>query len=252
MFLLTFNFSDILVLLFGLFVGLVWGTFIFFKRKKSLIMKRINKDFLNIDKEKQEEVNNIINNVYQYHVISRDNKREFLFGLISFDKKIDYNSLAKEKLNLENQNDMVSISHELYILINNVAAVYYPTSECPIYELSIDEILHLLREVISLCKGIIDDLGIPQIEKLTINQIREVLIFGNKVRTAYNMKGVKFTIKCFNLAIKLQSVITPIYWIKKGTKDFSISSLLQFLIKCLFEVVGKETANIYNESFKNF
>jgi hypothetical protein len=54
-------------------------------------MKRINKDFLNIDKEKQEEVNNIINNVYQYHVISRDNKREFLFGLISFDKKIDYN-----------------------------------------------------------------------------------------------------------------------------------------------------------------
>jgi phosphoglycolate phosphatase-like HAD superfamily hydrolase len=65
-------------------------------------------------------------------------------------------------------------------------------------------------------------------------------------------KGVKFTIKCFNLAIKLQSVITPIYWIKKGTKDFSISSLLQFLIKCLFEVVGKETANIYNESFKNF
>ena len=74
MFLVTITFSDILVLLFGILVGLVWGTFIFFKRKKTLIMRRINKDFLNIDKEKQEKVNDIINNVYQYHTISKDTK----------------------------------------------------------------------------------------------------------------------------------------------------------------------------------
>ena len=54
MYLVTFNFTDVLLLLFGIFVGLIWGAFIFVKRKRNLIMKRINKGFTNIDEEKVE------------------------------------------------------------------------------------------------------------------------------------------------------------------------------------------------------
>lgn len=251
MYLVTFNFTDVLLLLFGIFVGLIWGAFIFVKRKRNLIMKRINKGFTNIDEEKQKIINTKINKVYQYHVNARKTKVKLLFGLVTIKKKINYDKLAMDALGVEDSKELIPLSKEILILINSIAEIYYPNSENPIYELSIEQIFNLLREIVSLLRGVLSDLGIPHIEELRISQLKELIIIGGKVKDVYNIKGVKFSINCLNAAIKLQSFLTPIYWIKKGTKSLSISSLSQFLVKCLFEIIGKETANIYSENFSN-
>lgn len=251
MYLVAFNFTDILLLLFGVFVGLIWGTFIFVKRKRKLIMKRINKGFTNIDAEKQKIINEVINKVYQYHVSARKTKFKMLFGLVTIKKKVNYEKLALDSLGVENSKELIPLVKEILILINNIAEVYYPNSENPIYELSIDQIFSLLREIENLLRGVLSDLGIPHIEELRISQLKEIIIIGGKVKDVYNIKGVRFSINCLNAAIKIQSVLTPIYWIKKGTKSLSVSSLSQFLVKCLFEIIGKETANIYSENFSN-
>ena len=134
-------------------------------------------------------------------------------------------------------------------LIEEVARIYYPESKNPIYELTIEELFLLLREIITLLSNIVYDIGIPNLEKLKVSTIKDLVLIGGKVKKVYNLRSVRLTVGFINAAIKLQSVVTPIYWIKKGTNDLSITSLSQFLIKCIFEVVGKETANVYSKKF---
>ena len=84
-----------------------------------------------------------------------------------------------------------------------------------------------------------------------MSTVKDLILLGGKVRKVYNLRGVRLTIGFVNAAIKLQSVVTPIYWVKKGTNIVSVNSLSQFLVKCMFEVVGKVTANIYSKNFTN-
>ena len=98
---------------------------------------------------------------------------------------------------------------------------------------------------------IIFEIGIPNLEQLKMSTVKDLILLGGKVRKVYNLRGVRLTIGFVNAAIKLQSVVTPIYWVKKGTNIVSVNSLSQFLVKCMFEVVGKVTANIYSKNFTN-
>ena len=99
--------------------------------------------------------------------------------------------------------------------------------------------------------NIIFEIGIPNLEQLKMSTVKDLILLGGKVRKVYNLRGVRLTIGFVNAAIKLQSVVTPIYWVKKGTNIVSVNSLSQFLVKCMFEVVGKVTANIYSKNFTN-
>ena len=247
---MTFTLTDILLLVFGIFIGLIWGALIFIKRKKNIVLKHI-KNNQTTDLEQTKQVKEIINNVYSYHVTARRTNVKLLFGIINLKKKVNYTSLAMKKLELENQNELVNIQRELLLLVEKIAKVYYPNSENPLYELTIEELFLLIREIIRLFSNVIYDLGIPNLEKLKVSTVKDLIIFGGKFKKVYNLKGVRITIGLINALFKLQSVVTPIYWIKKGTNELSIGSLSQFMIKCMFEIVGKETAYVYSKNFIN-
>ena len=248
---MTFTLTDFLLLGFGIFIGLIWGALIFIKRKKNFVLKHINQGFTNIDNEEKKKVDKLINNVYSYHVSSRKTNVKLLFGIINIKRKVDYEKLAESKLGLVNKSEPLNLTSELLLLIEEVARIYYPDSENPIYELTIEELFLLVREVIELFSNVIYDIGIPNLDKLKVSTIKDLIIIGGKFKKVYNLKGVKITIGLINALFKLQSVVTPIYWIKKGTNDLSINSLSQFVIKCMFEIVAKETANIYSKNFIN-
>ena len=247
---MTFTLTDILLLVFGIFIGLIWGALIFIKRKKNIVLKHI-KNNQTTDLEQTKQVKEIINNVYSYHVTARRTNVKLLFGIINLKKKVNYTSLAMKKLELENQNELVNIQRELLLLVEKIAKVYCPNSENPLYELTIEELFLLIREIIRLFSNVIYDLGIPNLEKLKVSTVKDLIIFGGKFKKVYNLKGVRITIGLINALFKLQSVVTPIYWIKKGTNELSIGSLSQLMIKCMFEIVGKETAYVYSKNFIN-
>ena len=248
---MSFTITDFLLLGFGIFIGLIWGALIFIKRKKSFVLKHINQGITNINNEEEKQVDKIINNVYSYHVTARKTNVKLLFGIINLKKKIDYKQLAKTKLGMNDKHELVSLSNELLYLIEEVAKIYYPNSENPIYELTIEELFLLLKEIIDLLSNVVYDIGIPNLEKLKVSTIKDLVIIGGKFRRVYSLKGVRITVGLINAMFKLQSIVTPIYWIKKGTNELSINSLSQFIIKCMFEIVGKETAHIYSKNFIN-
>lgn len=248
---MTFTITDIFLLCFGIFIGLIWGALIFVKRKRKLILKQINIGYNNITKEEQIEINKKINNIYNYHNDARKTNVKLFFGIIDLKKQIDYNLLAEKRLGITNSDEMLTLSEEMLWLINDIASMYYPDSKHPLFELTIDELFLLIREILSLISNVIFDIGIPNLEKLKMSTIKELVLIGGKVKYIYNLKGVRLTVGFINAAFKLQSVVTPIYWIKKGTNVVSVNSLSQFLTKCMFEVVGKVTANIYSKNFTN-
>ena len=248
---MTFSITDFFLLGFGIFIGIIWGALIFVKRKRKVVLKHINIGYDNISNEEKCEINNLINNIYSYHNEARKTNVRLFFGIIDIKKQIDYDKLATSKLGKKDCNKMLSLTEEMLWLVNEVASIYYPESKHPLFELTIDELFLLIREILSLVSNIIFEIGIPNLEKLKMSTVKDLILLGGKVRKVYNLRGVRLTIGFINAAIKLQSVVTPIYWVKKGTNVVSVNSLSQFLVKCMFEVVGKVTANIYSKNFTN-
>ena len=248
---MTFTITDIFLLGFGIFIGIIWGALIFVKRKRKVVLKHINIGYDNISKEEKAEVNNLINNIYNYHNEARKTNARLFFGIIDIKKQIDYEKLAITRLGKNDSDKMLPLTEEMLWLINEVASIYYPESKHPLFELTIDELFLLVREILSLVSNIIFEIGIPNLEQLKMSTVKDLILLGGKVRKVYNLRGVRLTIGLVNAAIKLQSVVTPIYWVKKGTNIVSVNSLSQFLVKCMFEVVGKVTANIYSKNFTN-
>ena len=248
---MTFTITDIFLLGFGIFIGIIWGALIFVKRKRKVVLKHINIGYDNISKEEKAEINNLINNIYNYHNEARKTNVRLFFGIIDIKKQIDYDKLALSRLGKKDSDKMLPLTEEMLWLINEVASIYYPESKHPLFELTIDELFLLVREILSILSNIIFEIGIPNLEQLKMSTVKDLILLGGKVRKVYNLRGVRLTIGFVNAAIKLQSVVTPIYWVKKGTNIVSVNSLSQFLVKCMFEVVGKVTANIYSKNFTN-
>lgn len=248
---MTFTITDIFLLGFGIFIGIIWGALIFVKRKRKVVLKHINVGYENISNDEKAEVNNLINSIYNYHNEARKTNVRLFFGIIDIKKQIDYNKLALSRLGKKDSDKMLPLTEEMLWLINEVASIYYPESKHPLFELTIDELFLLVREILSLVSNIIFEIGIPNLEQLKMSTVKDLILLGGKVRKVYNLRGVRLTIGFVNAAIKLQSVVTPIYWVKKGTNIVSVNSLSQFLVKCMFEVVGKVTANIYSKNFTN-
>ncbi|MBR6517932.1 MAG: hypothetical protein IKT40_13950 [Bacilli bacterium] len=248
---MTFTITDIFLLGFGIFIGIIWGALIFVKRKRKVVLKHINVGYENISNDEKAEVNNLINSIYNYHNEARKTNVRLFFGIIDIKKQIDYNNLALSRLGKKDSDKMLPLTEEMLWLINEVASIYYPESKHPLFELTIDELFLLVREILSLVSNIIFEIGIPNLEQLKMSTVKDLILLGGKVRKVYNLRGVRLTIGFVNAAIKLQSVVTPIYWVKKGTNIVSVNSLSQFLVKCMFEVVGKVTANIYSKNFTN-
>jgi hypothetical protein len=248
---MTFTITDIFLLGFGIFIGIIWGALIFVKRKRKVVLKHINVGYENISNNEKAEVNNLINSIYNYHNEARKTNVRLFFGIIDIKKQIDYNKLALSRLGKKDSDKMLPLTEEMLWLINEVASIYYPESKHPLFELTIDELFLLVREILSLVSNIIFEIGIPNLEQLKMSTVKDLILLGGKVRKVYNLRGVRLTIGFVNAAIKLQSVVTPIYWVKKGTNIVSVNSLSQFLVKCMFEVVGKVTANIYSKNFTN-
>ena len=107
---MTFTLTDILLLCFGIFIGAVWGAFIFVRRKRNFVLKHINKGFKTLSKEEQKDVNKKINNVYVYHLESRKTNVKLLFGIINIKKKVNYKSLAEKRLGINDSENLISLT----------------------------------------------------------------------------------------------------------------------------------------------
>lgn len=244
---LSFSLSKIIGLVFGIVVGLVIGAYIFISSKKKKIISANDEKYHEIDHENILKTDFLINNVSIYHSKARKTKRKLFFGLINIKRKVDYTSLAEKYLNIKDCEKLYTFPEELYWLVYNTAKLYYPDSSYPLFELTIDEVFVLVREIISLVSRSINSLEIANIENLKVSQIISVVSLGNKVKKYASIKAIRISINVINFIVRLQAFITPVYWIKRGTSFAAIDNIGQYFYKSLFEIIGKETSLLYSK-----
>ena len=138
-------------------------------------------------------------------------------------------------------------------LINDVAKLYYPNSDYPIYELSIDEFMklnhYITNRVDSLFKGKI----LKSFKKIKISQILKLIDLKRKLD---ENKVVKVAKKAkvpslFKATMTVLNVFNPAYWVKKLMINTTLSVGTNKIASTVIDIVGEETIKVYSKSVFN-
>ncbi|MGD9605642.1 MAG: hypothetical protein AB7V00_05800 [Bacilli bacterium] len=138
-------------------------------------------------------------------------------------------------------------------LINAIAKIYYPDSNFPIYELSIDELLvlnhYITNRIDSLFKGKV----LNAIKKVRIAYILKIIEMKKKID---NSKPVKVANKTqisgfLKVATGIFNVFNPLYWVKKLMIGTTMTIATNKIALTIIDIVGEETNKVYNRSVFN-
>lgn len=246
--------SNILTLLVGILLGVVFGASIIFYKKAKNFNKAIDQRLIYNKSEVTEDYSKALT---KYHIKARKNQVKLFGGAITLKKKVDYDLLLnelKEEFNITHINvdffdkPYLSLYEELNLLVLSIAKYYYPNSNKPLFELTCNELFQMFRLIIDLVEDFIKSIGIKDLEYISIKEYKTLVTLGLKIKSTYDIKAVKTSIRVLNVIIRLQGLINPIYWINKGSKAVMITSFNQFIISYIFDIVAKTVSSVYENT----
>lgn len=141
----------------------------------------------------------------------------------------------------------------IYQTVNVVASSYYPESKYPIYELSIDELIVLLKYLSNRLDEVFSKRILRLFRKMTITQVFKFIDAKKKVE---DNKIVKTTIKA--KPHKIISAISatlnyanPIYWFKRIFTGTVVNFTINKVFTLVIDIVADETSKAYSKSIYN-
>ncbi len=141
----------------------------------------------------------------------------------------------------------------IYQTVNVVASSYYPESKYPIYELSIDELIVLLKYLSNRLDEVFSKKILRLFRKMTITQVFKFIDAKKKVE---DNKIVKTAIKA--KPHKIISAISatlnyanPIYWFKRIFTGTVVNFTINKVFTLVIDIVADETSKAYSKSIYN-
>ena len=156
-----------------------------------------------------------------------------------------------EGLSMKEKTDM--FGNALYNVANTVASNYYPNSKYPLYELSIEELIHLLNYLSNRIDGIFSKPVLKMFRKMTISQIFRIIDTKKKIEENKLVKVATSskTKKIFQSIMTVINYANPIYWIKKVVINTSLTFTLNRIFLLVLDIVSDETNKAYSKSLFN-
>lgn len=198
----------------------------------------------------------------------------FIASIKSEERKIDENKVKDEdvlktelvekvtelKTNFLNDSTGLSTKEKtqmlgsaIYQTVNIIASTYYPESKYPIYELSVDELIVLLKYLSTRLDEVFSKNVLRLFRKMTVTQVFNFIDAKKKVE---DNKIVKATIKA--KPHKIVSAITatlnyanPIYWFKRIFTNTVVNFTLNKIFILVIDIVADETSKAYSKSIYN-
>lgn len=141
----------------------------------------------------------------------------------------------------------------IYQTVNVIASTYYPESKYPIYELSVDELIVLLKYLSTRLDEVFSKNILKLFRKMTVTQVFNFIDAKKKVE---DNKIVKATIKA--KPHKIISTITatlnyanPIYWFKRIFTNTVVNFTINKIFILVIDIVADETSKAYSKSIYN-
>ncbi len=155
----------------------------------------------------------------------------------------------KEMNSKKTSEKIANLKYISWDLIQDIAKVYYPNSQYPLFELSVEELISLDYYIMNRIEKIFSGKVLSKIKKMKISSVAHLLDMKKKydeskiVKTAEKMK-LKPISKGVWTALNL---LNPVYWVRKIMFDIPYNIITNKISSTIIEVIGVETSNIYSK-----
>lgn len=138
-------------------------------------------------------------------------------------------------------------------VVLDIATKYFPDSKRPLLELSIDELIMLMRYITDRVDKLLGHRGIRILRKVKLSTIMNIVDKSIKVNNTQAVQvAKKYKVgKIVKTGGMILNALNPFYWIKKGTTKLVTATLYKKITLIIISIAGEETYKIYSkQAFK--
>lgn len=222
----SFNFQTFLTLIFGIIMGFsifgaVYGVTIVVSIKNDKKFKIALKSQIEIDNQEIIDVLNNLKKTYQTDTVGLKTGEKF--------------KLVRD------------MSWEL---VYQIAEKYYPDSDHPIYELTLDEFLMLNHYITDRIDAILKKTIFKGFRGMRVSKIIRFFEVKRKVEETKIVKAAnKMQLpKVFKTTMGVLNAVNPVYWFRKLVLETTYNSSINKIALVIFDIVAEETHKVYSKS----
>ena len=138
-------------------------------------------------------------------------------------------------------------------VVLDIATKYFPDSKRPLLELSIDELIMLMRYITDRVDKLLGHRGIRILRKVKLSTIMNIIDKSIKVNNTQAVQvAKKYKVgKIVKTGGMILNALNPFYWLKKGTTKLVTATLYKKIMLIIISIAGEETYKIYSkQAFK--
>lgn len=160
------------------------------------------------------------------------------------------NKFVENTEGLTTKEKFEELGHSLFETMNVVAGTYFPESKYPLYELTIEELIMLLRYVSDRVEDMFSKPFLRPFKKMSVSQIFKFIDMRKKMNEKKIVKIVtnKKTHKIKDIVLGTLNLLNPIYWIRKIVMGTTLNTALRKACLIIIDIVGEETNKTYSKA----
>ena len=145
------------------------------------------------------------------------------------------------------------LGSKLYLEINQIATLYYPTSKYPLYELTIEEMILFLHYLSNRIDEVFDHPILKPFKKISVSKIFEIIDTKKRIDENKIVKATKkaHVSKIKSFLIDAVKIINPIHWFKKLVVNSTISFATRKISLIIIDIVADESNKTYSKKIFN-
>lgn len=221
----TISWSTFVILLVGIIIGFVLASTIYGIYMLACL-KKTEKS------RKDKALNNVSSDEIKAHI--DEIKEKFILNIEGLSTREKFEELG----------------YTLFETMNVVAGMYYPDSKYPLYELSIEELILLLRYVSDRIDTMFNKPFLRPFKKMTASQIFKFIDMRRQMSEKKIVKVItnKKTHRIKDIVLGTLNLLNPVYWLRKIIMGTTINTAIRKACLIVIDIVGEETNKTYSKS----
>ena len=145
---------------------------------------------------------------------------------------------------------LVVIKDISWNLLNDIAKLYYPNSDHPVFELSVDELIKLSNYITEKVDKLFEGVITKYLRDFKITQLVKFIETKKKVDESKIVKASKkaHVGGIYKITSSIFNAINPVHWVRKIMISSSVNIGGNIIAYMIIDIVGQETAKVYSKN----
>ncbi|MDX9753948.1 MAG: EcsC family protein [bacterium] len=131
-------------------------------------------------------------------------------------------------------------------LVQDIAAIYYPSSKRPVFEITLVEILRLHERITQQVQALIAVL--PALHQFSIASLLEAKSILDQTKTVLDKKSIRSGKKIATRVWLVINSLNPQYWVNKALFHGASEVVGRKVLTSIFRIIGTEAMQVYRSS----